>query len=283
MPTPRPGPAPLAGRSIPAAATLWGDGFADDRLRDLWAVRDWDHCAPDEYVLLFPRLIPRAGEVPAILRAHLEACVAVRAWRIARLDGRGVVPALRSHLPALVDAAQRHGDWFADDNAVTCLLRRLGLLRTSPERVEAERAMLHGLDALLAEIQADRVPVWDEAAGTLLAFGAGIHPAYLWLEAAALPARGVVAGWLGHLDRGRTALMPLVVAEYVLDAFRANAVEPQLLDLAGGGANLSTLLRAARRRVAGHDPAVRLAPDTTTLADVFAGRARGALALGLET
>ena len=282
MRPPRQGPAASPGEPRPAAAALWGDGFADDRLRDLWAVRDWDRCSPDEYVLLFPRLIPRAGEVPVAIRAHLEACVAVRAWRLAGMDGRSGMPALRSRLPGLADAPRRHGDWFADDNAVTSLLRRLGLLRTSPERVEAERAILHGLDALLADIQTDRVPAWDEAAGTLLAFGAGIHPAYLWLEAAAAPARGVAVGWLGHLDRGRTALMPLVVAEYVLDACRPGAAERQILGLAGCGANLATLLRAARRRIAGHDPAIRLSPDTTTLADVFAGRTRRALAMGLE-
>ena len=274
-------PLPLAG-PIPAAAALWGDGFSDDGLHDLWAVRDWDGCSSDEYILLFPRLIPRAGQVPPALRTHVETCVAVRAWRLSRLEDRGV-PTFRSRLPELDDAGRRHADWFADDNAVTCLLRRVGLLRTAPERVAAERAILHGLDALLAELQADRVPAWDEDVGLLLAFGAGIHPAYLWPEAAAMPARGVAAGWLGHLDRGRTALMPLVVAEYVLDAFGDGTADRQLLDLTGGSANLATLLRAARRRVAGHDPAVRLSPDTTTLADFFAGRTRRPLALGLET
>ena len=158
-----------------------------------------------------------------------------------------------------------------------------GLKRSRRRGPGARSAILHGLDALLAKLQADRVPAWDEDVGLLLAFGAGIHPAYLWPEAAAMPARGVAAGWLGHLDRGRTALMPLVVAEYVLDAFGDGTADRQLLDLTGGSANLATLLRAARRRVAGHDPAVRLSPDTTTLADFFAGRTRRPLALGLET
>lgn len=274
-------PLPIGG-PVPAASALWGDGFSDDSLYDLWAVRDWDGCASDEYVLLFPRLIPRAGDVPPALRAHVETCVAVRAWRLSRLEDRGA-PTLRSRVPVLDDAGRRHADWFADDSAVTCLLRRLGLLRTAPERISAERAILHGLDVLLAELQADRVPAWNEEVGTLLAFGAGIHPAYLWPEAAVVPARGVAAGWLGHLDRGRTALMPQVVAEYVLDAFGDGTADRQLLDLTGGSANLATLLRAARRRVAGHDPAVRLSPDTTTLTDFFAGRTRRPLALGLET
>lgn len=266
----------------PAAAALWGDGFSGDGLRDLWAVRHWDGCAPDEYILLFPRLVGRAGVLPPVLRARLEACVAVRAWRLGRLEGSGP-PLLRSRPRPLDEPARHHGDWFADDGAVTCLLRRLGLLRTAPERLAAERATLAGLDALLADLDAGRVPGFDEERAALLAFGAGIHPAYLWPEAAAAPARGVVAGWLGHLDRGRTALMPMMVAEYVLEVLGTGGADPRLLALAGGTANLATLTRAARRRVAGHDPAVRLAPEATTLVDVFATRTRRALALGLET
>ena len=77
--------------------------------------------------------------------------------------------------------------------------------------------------------------------------------------------------------------MPMVVAEYVLDALRAGGRDARLLGLAGGDAHLATPARAARRRVAGHDPCVRLAPDATTLAEVFATRTRRALALGLET
>ena len=166
-------------RLRPAAAAVWGDGFADDRLGDLWAVRAWDGCAQDEYILLFPRLVPRSGLLPSVLRARLEDCVAVRAWRLGRLEGAGA-PLLRSRPQPLDEPARRHGDWFADDGAVTCLLRRLGLLRTAPERLAAERATLAGLDGLLADLQAGRRPGFDEGRAVLLAFGAGIHPGYLW-------------------------------------------------------------------------------------------------------
>ena len=255
----------------PAAATLWGDGFAGDGLVDLWAVRDWSVCSPDEYILLFPRLVPRASEVPPALRAHLEDCVTARAWRLASLESRPTPPRLRSRLPDPESGADRHRDWFADDDAVTCLLRRIGLLRTAPERVESERASLTFLDGLLSEVQENRVPAWDEGSEALLAFGAGIHPAYLWPQATVSAARGVAAGWLGHLDRGRTALMPMVVAEYVLDALGAT-VDRQLAGLAGGAANLDLLRRAARRRWTGLDAKVRLAPDAASLARVFSSR-----------
>jgi len=278
MDPPLMGDASTLRRRAPVAGTLWGDGFAHDTLCDLWAVRDWDLCSPDEFIFLFPRIIPQAGEFPPALRAHLECCVAVRAWRLVKLDPRGATYLLRSHKPDPDEGARHHGDWFADDDAVTCLLRGVGLLRTPPERLEAERAMLVFLDTVLYDIQGGRLPARNEASEALLAFGAGIHPAYLWPEAAVPHARGTVAGWLGHLNRGRTALMPTVVAEYVLDALDCGGatIDRQLVGLAGGSAGLGLLLRAARRRSAGHDPSIRLARDATSLAAFFAGRPRRA-------
>ena len=279
---PSQGPRPSAPSAVvPAARTLWGDGFAGDGLRELWAVKDWSLCSPDEYILLFPRLIPQAGEFPAVLRAHLEGCIAARAWRLSKLDrtGAGVRP--RSCLPDLEDGAARHRAWFADDDAVTCPLRRAGLLHAAPgmapgmapDRVEAERRLLAFLDGLLVDVQAERVPAWDGDAEALLAFAAGIHPAYLWPQAAVSQARGIAAGWLGHLDRGRAALMPLVVAEYLLDAFvDGPASDRKLVALAGGRANLDHLRRAAHRRWSGRDDPIRLVPRTGSWERAFSGR-----------
>lgn len=263
--------------TAPAAASLWGDGFAEDGLRDLWAVRDWSLCCPDEYIFLFPRLIPPPGELPHPLRAHLESCVRARTWRLAHLARGKAPPPLRSRVPDSEAGSACHGDWFVDGGAMTCLLRQAGLLHTAPERVEAERDLLAFLDGLLADVQAQRSPAWDETFEALLAFGAGIHPAYLWPQASMSPARGVAAGWLGHLDRGRTALMPLVVAEYVLDALGAEgACDRQLVGLAGSAANLELLRRAARRRWSGQDAAVRLPSGAASLWGVSSGRTRSA-------
>lgn len=248
------------------AAPLWGDGFARDGLHDLWAVRDWSLCSPDEYILLFPRLIPAAGDLPPVLRAHLEGCVRARASRLARLDG--VAPALRSSAAATGTSEAAHRDRFAG---------RAGLPHIAPGRVAAERGLLSFLDGLLAGVQARRAPVWDEASEALLAFGSGIHPAYLWPEAAVSPARGITAGWLGHLDRGRRALMPLVVAEYVLDALDEGAGRDRLLlDLAGSAIDLDLLRRAARRRWSGRDATVRPSAGATAPGRRFSGWGRPA-------
>ena len=268
-------------RAAPRAATLWGDGFADDKVFDMWAVRDWALCSPDEYIMLFPRLIPQGGEVSPVLRAHLESCVAARAWRLAKLDGRGATGALRSHLPHPDAGVRHHRDWFSDDDTVTRLLRSVGRLRTPIDRIEAERTLLTFLDSVLFEIQGERVPSWSDSSEASLAFGAGIHPAYVWPRATASPERGIAAGWLGHLDRGRTALMPLPVADYLLDVFgRGEACsDRQMAGLAGSEAAVAILLRAARRRSAGHDPSIRLSPDAVPLANFFTGPSRRSRAL----
>lgn len=271
--------------AAPRTATVWGDGFAGNTLFDLWAVRDWTLCSPDEYILLFPRLIPRCGEVPSVLRAHLASCVAVRAWRLAKLDTLSIAHPLRSHLPDPDEGPRHYRDWFADDDAVTCLLRRLGLLRTAPKRAQAERAILTFLDGILFDIQGERVPARDEFSEALLAFGAGIHPAYIWPQAAVSPERGAAAGWLGHLDRGRTALVPLVVAEYVLDALShgEGSSDRQMVGLSGGASSLAILLRAAGRRAAGHNPSIHLSPGVTSLSAFLApGRSRRPLASAIE-
>lgn len=264
-----------------AASTPWGDGFAHDTLRDLWTVRDWSLVSPDEYVFLFPRLIPSGGKLPPVLLDHLADCVAARAWRLSRFDGRAAPVPLRSRLPE--HGADRHRGWFADAGALTCLLRRLGLLHTAPGRVQGERRLLAALDLVLADVQAGRRPAWDGTSEVFLAFGAGIHPGYLWPEATANPCRGLAAGWLGHLDRGRSALMPMAVAEYLLDALALEAsFDPEMVAVAGDPGDVAILRRAARRRAAGHDSAVRLSSGSVPPGPMGAGRIGASPALGIR-
>ncbi len=239
-------------------ARLWGDGFANDGFGASRSVATWDDCSSDEYAMLYPRLVPSDGRVAPALLAHLEICVAVRAWRLTRLDP--AKPALDLRSGASADAARRHGTWFADDGAVACLLRQMGLLRTSPERLASERRILALLDDTLNQIQRGFRPAWTEDRDAWFAFGSGIHPAYLWPESAIAPARGCTAAWLGHLDRGRTALMPEAVADYLLDAVLdgTRAGDRSLAAMVGTAENARRLRRAATEVLAGGDPAVTL-------------------------
>ena len=240
-----------------AAARLWGDGFAGDGFAASRSVTTWDDCSSDEYAMLYPRLVPFDGRVAPSLLAHLETCVAVRAWRLRRLDAAASALDLRSRLPTEA-VEEMHRVWFADDGAVACVLRQMGLLRTSPERVASERRLLLLLDDALCQVQRGLVPAWTEDRDAWFAFGSGIHPAYLWPESAIAPARGCTAAWLGHLDRGRTALMPEAVADYLLDAVLdgTRARDRSLAAMVGGVEDMRRLRRAATKRLAGGDPAI---------------------------
>ncbi|MGI3900114.1 MAG: hypothetical protein ACRYGP_05405 [Janthinobacterium lividum] len=248
--------APKAHPRRMTAAGLWGDGFAGDSFEASRSMTKWDECSSDEYAMLYPKLVRADGLLPPALLGQLEICVAVRAWRLTWLDP--AKPALDLRSGVLADAARYHGTWFADDGTVACLLRQMGLLRTSPERVASERLLLALLDDILFQVQLGLVPAWTEDRDAWFAFGSGIHPAYLWPESALAPARGCTAAWLGHLDRGRTALMPEPVADYLLDAVLdgTRARDRSLASMVGCAEDARRLHRAAIRRLAGNDPIV---------------------------
>jgi hypothetical protein len=51
----------------------WGDGFADDSWEAVAQVRDWSVLAPEEYVRLFPSLVPQVAQIPAPVAAVVRA------------------------------------------------------------------------------------------------------------------------------------------------------------------------------------------------------------------
>lgn len=259
-------------------STLWGDGFACDGLPALSSVRGWHLVSPDEYILLFPRLLEEA--IPAVIRSNIEVCVAVRAWRMQQADASGPALRLHSERPASNVGMMSHDDWFAGEAAAVRLLRRLGLLKLVPGRRLAERSVLTVLDGILCAIQRDEKPRWSLEAEVLLAFGAGVHPAYVWPEAALSHARGTTAGWLGFLDRGRPALMPLVVAEYLTEV--TDVVDSRFLELAGGPQVIERLRRTARRRLAGENPVVRSPPRSALAGPRIPGWPSLSWSIGVE-
>ena len=251
----------------PIGSTLWGDGFASDSLQDMCGVSDWDFCAPDEYSLIFPRLLPRDGRLPVPLRSHLETCVAVRAWRLSESMVGQAPLVLTSRLPDEAYAAQCYRDWFAERDASSALMWSFRMPRVCPARVTAERTLLTLLDEILFAVQRNADLNFDAAFEAQFAFGSGIHPAYLWPECLLSHARGMTAAWLGHLDRGRAALMPPTVAEYVIEAldFEVGIVDAEVARMVGGSANLVSLRRSARKVSKGGNPTVRLRRSEASL------------------
>ncbi len=99
------------------------------------------------------------------------------------------------------------------------------------------------------------------------AFLTGLHPAYVWPEAECLPAWGATAAWLGELTRRGRAIMPLDVAEYLLDvlALRDKGVvvaDDTLAELMPDSRLASALLFAARRRLVGQTGPAAMPTET---------------------
>ncbi len=235
---------------------LWGDGFVDDSLLDCLSMVDWDACSADQYAVFFPRLVVSNNKPSRQLILHLSSCVSARLWRLEQLDPTSPAFELRSCVTT--GDTDLHRAWFADAGFLDGFLRGIGLRRTLQEHLERERRLLLLLDGVLDDVQRGSAPGWTQDLEAWFAFGSGIHPAYLWAESAISPARGCTAAWLGHLDRGRTALVPLAVAEYLIDAVlgSSNAIDAPLAAMVEVGST-RRLARAASQRLAGCDVTMR--------------------------
>ena len=102
--------------------------------------------------------------------------------------------------------------------------------------------------------------LWDMAR---FAYLTGVHPAYVWPQAATLAGWGATAAWLGALARRGAAFVPTEVAEYFADVApvgpdgAAAIRDPLIADLVRRCADPVDLLRAVRRRRDGSSVIVR--------------------------
>ena len=201
---------------------VWGDGFADDGWTELSRVMDWKQCDGDELYRKFPNLhVDPSAPWPAPLRAafacFLDAEDCERLQRQSRIEGprSGFCPCRGSDVR----------------NA--------------------------GADLVAALAQAAipaAVPPFSDDSAALVAFFTGVHPAYIWPEALLSHDRFATVGWLGHVERHGRALMPLEVAQYVLEVIvhasgGFGLVDPRLSTFLGPDPVPGNLRRAAERRV----------------------------------
>lgn len=184
-----------------ATAPVWGDGFADETWTDIVRTRSLDDYADDELIRFFPNA-GRAG-APAMKRLH-----AMVATRLASQRGRRRHTEDAKRIPSMPIRLWRFLQQRrpASRDALACEDRALAFLSTMMPRLES--AAGGGFDPALA---------------TTFAFHAGLHPAYVWPEALLSHERETAAGWLGLLSRGRPALVPLDVADYLVDILKLGA------------------------------------------------------------
>jgi hypothetical protein len=196
---------PRSDRVSRARATPWGDGIDEAGWRDVARVADLQLCSPDEYIRVFPRCARAPyGSVPTALRIHLAYCVAARAERLGPF-----APGLKSLSAREVKSETRYGNWFGDGPQ-------------GGQSDSRESDMLLFADNLLWRVKNDAVGRFSEKKAASIAFVTGIHPFYFWPETLPSHERFTAIGWLGYLNRGRRAYMPIDIAQYFVDVIQAN-------------------------------------------------------------
>ena len=257
---------------LSGASRLWGDGLEGDRFEDLAKTNSWDLVSEDEMVFYFPKLAAHANGCPPRIQQYLLGCIAAMTLRI-RLRGE-VHGRLHSVTFEQIDAFGREfsSRRFDDRNLRTKGLleswRRLGSWFSEPRQTDVLSDIdgVSLLDAVLCRLQNGELFAFDCESSAAFVFFSGIHPAYCCSYASNWEYRDVVAGWLGVLDRGRTAIMPMGVAEYLADAIRCDAqgnrqlAEPILSRMLRRTTNPEKLLRAANATLSGRQTSVRLPP-----------------------
>ena len=216
---------------------LWGDGFADDLWQAMVQVHDVDLCDDDELTLFYPGLRRR----PAHLRRRCLAILEHTRFGGVKADRRP---------PAGERGAREAGTSVAFEGGP------LPQKASQPFRwPEAE----------------DDMPA--EQALEAFAFETSLHPAYVWRGAEFRHEHLTVYAWLGHLGRGRPALMPAAVAATLRTTPEFAALSaPFGPALAAQGISHDDLQRAALRRLDGEQVVVRPRPGRSAVSRLWRGR-----------
>jgi hypothetical protein len=249
------------------ARAVWGDGFENDGWDEIVRVKDWGCCSSDEFVRVFPRLIPSDGRLPDTLLRHLTTCVAVRAWRVQQIAARKLTQdwSARSITATDVETIGRqcHWDWFRLAPVPRSWRRFARNFTVSDHDRWREEEALAFVDSILWDSRNGTLGSFQERRATYVAFFTGIHPVYLWPEAMLSHELFTAVGWLGHLSRGRQALMPADIAQYFLEVIEGgdtrhlNLLDCRLEDFLQGTAAMAEVWRVAATRKRGRSVAAR--------------------------
>jgi hypothetical protein len=200
-----------------SASGLWGDGFEHDGFSEILAVDDWRSCAADEYIRVFPRLIS-PGRLPDCLNRHIKEFLAVWLWRCFQDKARDAPVRLRSIDASAATTVGRckQGAWFPQQphwRQVVLREARAG----GPASLDVHAALI-AIDELLCALDAGDRPAYDVGQAARFAFWTGVHPVYVWPQALLSHQLFTTIGWLGHCARGRCAVLPPDIAEFLLDS-----------------------------------------------------------------
>jgi len=245
-------------------SSVWGDGFVRDNFTDVFGVRGWDCVSEDEFILYFPKLVARIVERSPRLTERLTECVAARAFRLRqRGESCGTLRSVSLHQIETL-GRQREDAWFFDRPSLGDRLFRFGGRTIGGGVAVVDRDGLRLLDAVAWRAQEGRSTTFDDASSAVFAFFCGIHPAYFSESPLDWNSRDLTAGWLGFLDRGRSAVMPLCIAEFLVDAIecvghdQARIRDATLAWMVQRPSDWKKLKRAAKLSLEGVDTIVRI-------------------------
>jgi hypothetical protein len=234
--------------------SLWGNGIVDQSLTTLWYPRHWNEVSEDELVLLIPTLASphhdhaktRPYGPSFFLRKAL--CARLR-WATLALtpvaaDGAAPAPSQLLEIMAetgVVTTLPTHQGWIEGEKAFLERYASVPMVRPTAcclsgvreptayigrEAWIFELSILKCLDRLLQDSlrtteiaqEHNSVELPFRLVDVLIATTyASFNGAYIYPQFTIFHELFTVGAWLGYLLRGRAALMPTFIAEYILD------------------------------------------------------------------
>lgn len=246
-----------------ARPDLWGDGIVESGLAGLWSARGWSDVSDDELVFLMPGVLRAqansldgaAARIRRVLASRARSGVPVRppatraSWR---LDTAHVVASpAESRIPGWPAGAIAHA---GADPFARLVMAELDRFHEDACLAAERRGPVTGAQALFRSIHS------------------GINAAYVYEDLAPLQETLAVGAWMGHLLRGRPALLPPCLAEPLADLMTGSTADlpnavadasAALLVAHLGPDGSARLLRAAERsQRGGYSVVVDAAPFT---------------------
>jgi hypothetical protein len=185
------------GRRSRQAESIWGLEYDFDSTLFLFGL-PWTDLDPDEYIFLHSSNVGNVHGLRDALFEHLRIAL-IAAKRLATSGGEGVLKSFTTKR-----------EWYQDSKWYRLIRKPTDDAREIPEAIE----VLEGAQRLLASPCATDL---DPLELTKIAFHSGFNPAALCPNAEYSHEFLCVAGWLGILWRGRSVVLPSLIAHYWLE------------------------------------------------------------------
>ena len=255
-------------RAAPSLRLPWGDGLVDCSVATLYYPSSWDSVGADELAFLLPSLCHsarQAGNPDARMARFFQDALAARIEELVRradaeAPGRGTDALARiraARVVATIATDSAHTEGALAWQQLYCRSGRA--LPLDDTGWTFELCVLAALDRAVATLSG-AVPTATSrellAEALVTSIHSGVNAAYAYPALGHVHELMGVGVWLGHLVRGRSALMPHFVAERLIEEFgRApahaqNYMEPTralIVYYAAEAAGVRRLLRAAKR------------------------------------